>query len=669
MRVRTAIVVVAALMLAVAGGSGLVDGGGGPPLLGARPAAAAELAPFGACDELLAHVRTEAAAQVGPWGLDGGPWGGIAVDTDDSAGAMAARAEASVAQDAGGSGGGDGTSGTNVAVAGVDKSDGATLFVAGGGAVRIVDVRGPEPTVLGALDLDEAWDAQLLLDADRLLVLSGGYRETALHGADGAVHDMVVGQPVTTLRLVDVAAPGAPRLLETLTLDGHLLSARMVEGRARVVVRSDPAPLPFTGPTAPGTEDAATARNREVVADAPLAAWLPQAELTGPDGATQGPAVACDAVHHPDEPSGLSTLTVLGIDLAGGLADRTATAVLGAGETIAASADRLYVATTRWDAAGMTGDAARSMPMPVGGADTEIHAFDTTGPAARYVGSGTVPGTILSTFSMSEHEGFLRVASTEGGGWGGPTPSESRVTVLAERDGGLVEVGAVGGLGVDEQIHGVRFLGDVGYVVTFRQIDPLYTIDLSEPTAPRVRGELKIPGFSAYLHPLDGGRLLGVGPDATDEGRSLGVQLSLFDVADLDDPQRVATLPLGWEPPAADGTGWSPASSPVEHDHRAFLAWDDLVLVPVAQWRWDEASQTEEARSALAVARVGAGTIAEVGRVSHLDRGDGGADAVWRALIGRALVVRGRLVTVSKLGVLTSDLGTLAPLGWAPFGS
>ena len=136
----------------------------------------------------------------------------------------------------------------------------------------------------------------------------------------------------------------------------------------------------------------------------------------------------------------------------------------------------------------------------------------------QYRASGEVTGWLLNQFSMDEHKGNLRVASTDSPPFWDLGSSESLVTVLAERNGRLEEVGRVGGLGKGEQIQAVRFLGDLGYVVTFRQVDPLYVVDLSDQAKPRVAGELKILGYSAYLHPLGENLLLGVGQDATKQG-------------------------------------------------------------------------------------------------------------------------------------------------------
>jgi Beta propeller domain len=145
------------------------------------------------------------------------------------------------------------------------------------------------------------------------------------------------------------------------------------------------------------------------------------------------------------------------------------------------------------------------------------------------------------------------------------------VTVLDQRDGALRQIGQVGGLGQGERIFAVRFIGPAGYVVTFRQVDPLYVVDLERPAQPVVRGELKIRGYSAYLHPVGPGLLLGVGQDATDAGAQLGTQLSLFDVSDPSNPRRLHQAAVAG------------ASSQAEFDHHAFLWWAprDLAVVPL----------------------------------------------------------------------------------------
>ncbi len=141
-------------------------------------------------------------------------------------------------------------------------------------------------------------------------------------------------------------------------------------------------------------------------------------------------------------------------------------------------------------------------------------------------GTGSVPGSLLNQFSLDEHEGYLRVAVTIGQGFGSGD-SANDVYVL---DQNLDIVGSVLDMGLTERIYSVRFIGDKGYVVTFRQIDPFYVLDLSSPTSPQLKGELKIPGYSSYLHPITDDRILGIGKE------DQNVKISLFDVSDPSNP-------------------------------------------------------------------------------------------------------------------------------------
>lgn len=665
----------------------------------------ASLTPFGACDELLAYVQEHALEQVGPYGLGGGGFGPVletmAVDdaetaafgAADGAADGAARASAESVPAAG-----EDFSGTNVQEAGVDepdlvKTDGRILYTAVGEEIRAVDVSGDRPSEVGSLRLEgEPWGRELLLEGDRLLVL-GTTHDAGRPGLPRPVEDgeagdgdaavagdgemsfgvLPLGTAAATLTVVDVGDPAAMEVVETLRLDGSYLSARLVDGVARVVIRSEPNALPFVFPEGGGirAEETAEERNREVIRASTAEDWLPYFVHTDAAGTrTEGTLLDCASVHRPGAFSGLGTVTVLSIDPSRDLRADAATAVLAGGDTIAASPDRLYVATTRWvdSGAAVTPDASRIAPVaPSGSQTTEIHAFDITAPAADYIGSGSVPGFLLNQFALSEHAGHLRVATTEGTpAWEGAEPQSSRVTVLAERAGELAEVGAVADLGPDERIYAVRFLGDIGYVVTFRETDPLYTIDLRDPTAPRVLGELKIPGYSAYLHPIGDDLVLGIGQDADAQGMRLGAQLSLFDIADLASPQRLATLPLG-------GAG---SSTDVEHDHRAFLHWaaTGLGVVPVQEWSYDEPSQTEGFHAEAVGFTASRDGLRELGRVSHLappamPEAGVSPELAHRAAIRRSVVVGDRLLTISEQGVLASDLHTLAPSGFAPFGS
>ena len=408
------------------------------------------------------------------------------------------------------------TSQTNVQEAGVDepdtvKTDGQTIFAIANGSLHAVDARSAAPRLLDTLALDDAWGATLLLRNGRAFVLGGG--------PQGA-----------RMLEVDVSDPANLAVLRTEDVDGHIVDARLTGRTARVVVASYPEAL--TGP----------AELRALPSG-----WLPTRTLKrARSGKTvTRRAVGCRAVRRPAVFSGAGVLTVYTVDLAKGLPAVDADAVFTSADTVYASPSSLYVATQRWEGEG---------------GSTSVHRFDTSDPdRTAYASSGALPGTLLNQFSLSEDKGVLRAATTIGSGAAG----ESRVTTLSERGGHLVQRGQVGGLGLGERIYAVRFIGDAGYVVTFRQTDPLYTIDLSRPERPRVLGELKIPGYSAYLHPVGDDLLLGVGQDATDTGVRQGLQLSLFDVSDLAHPARLQQARLG------DRFSGSSA----EWDHHAFLWW------------------------------------------------------------------------------------------------
>ena len=487
--------------------------------------------------------------------------------------------------------GAEDTSQTNVQEAGVDepdivKTDGSTLFALANGTLHAVDARSDAPRLLDALELED-WGATLLLRNGRAFVLGSGPR----------------GARITE---VDVSEPTRLRVLRTEDFDGYIVDARLTGRSARVVVSSFP----------------------EAVYGAPElrarpSGWLPKSTLRRVRSGKRktSRAVGCRSVRRPRVFSGAGVLTVYTVDLAKGLPAVDADAIFASGDTVYASETSLYVATQRWDGGGLT----------------SIHRFDTSDPdRTGYGTSGAVPGSLLNQFSLSEHDGILRAATTVGFG----PDAESRVTTLERRDGRLVKRGDVGGLGRGERIYAVRFLGDKGYVVTFRQVDPLYTLDLADPDRPRVLGELKIPGYSAYLHPLGDDLLLGVGQEATTDGRVQGLQLSLFDVSHLARPVRLQQLRLGER--------WS--SSEVEWDHHAFLWWPatKLAVLPIDSSDFTGAAGFRVDRAA---------GIAEAGRVRHPGGGS----------VRRSVVVGPRLLTVSDGGVRASALDTLAPAGFAAF--
>jgi hypothetical protein len=264
--------------------------------------------------------------------------------------------------------------------------------------------------------------------------------------------------------------------------------------------------------------------------------WLPQV-LTAADAGLSATGVACEDFHIPlagTSQQGITHVAEFDLDDLGGA---PGTAVLGVASTMYQNANTMVLASSTVEWPEVTAADELAAPAPV----TYLHAFDISDPASAdsiaYIASGVVAGSIYGQFALDESDGDLRVVTTEEAWWG--AQSVNHLFVLQDDGSGeLKPVGDAGELAPGETVRSARFVGDTGYVVTFRQVDPLFVIDLADPTQPTVLGELKIPGFSEYMHPLDDDHLLTVGQEADESGRLTGnVALQIFGVADRTDPQ------------------------------------------------------------------------------------------------------------------------------------
>jgi uncharacterized secreted protein with C-terminal beta-propeller domain len=603
------------------------------PAQGAR---SGRLVAFNSCPDLVSYAKANAARFVGPYGL-GGPVGVKSAMPGGAVAPTAAADSAPTPQQ------GVDYSGTNVQETGVDepdllKTNGNTLFTITGNQLESVDVSGKAPRLLDTLKLANGWSSSdLLLSGTHLLVISrGGYWIQPLPAMAAR---MIMPVPSTSvLTEIDVSDPSSLKVLKTLTLDGQYVAARQIGTTVRVVSsQSMPIEVPWVTPTAGMSTDDATARNKAALASSRVKAWLPTYHL-GKQPAR--PLVQCRDVRRPPIFSGLGMLTVTTIDLAKGLDPIDSSGVMTDGRIVYASPTNLYVATEQWAYRPLPAT-PQDMPVPINQVTTQIHDFDISQPTkTTYLGSGSVPGYLLSQWSLSDFQGVLRVVSTDTPTWWGDSSGQSQSFLTTFRAGGgkLNQVGQLGGLGQGERVYAVRFIGNDGYVVTFKQVDPLHTLDISDPAHPKLLGVLTLPGYSAYLHPIGDNLLLGIGQDIGSNNEPTGTQITLFDVSDLAHPKQIAH--------AALGQGWSAAES----DHHAFLYWPatGFVMVPFGQ-------------QAVGM-HVGKGGIDEIGRVVQLD-----AKTSSLPQIERSLVVRGAVLTVSMQGVKASDLKTLVDIGWAGF--
>jgi Beta propeller domain len=599
-------------------------------------------------------------------------------------------------------------SGTNNQEAGVDeadlvKSDGRRLVVLSGNLLRVIDLTGPTPVLVRQIVLPAGTSGgELFLEGDTALLMTTGWTDRPYVGRT-VPSDWYPGSPTGRLLEIDLKQG---EVVRTLDFEGGYLSAREVDGTVRIVVSANADRFAFVYPSNDKALDGARAANRSLIERSTIDQWLPTFQISE-NGTTvdSGPLVDCSRVYLPKDFAGFGSLVLLTVDPAKGLHIVDAASVFTDAQTVYASTDVVAVATPRWPTYGPDGSIVGD---PGDDYTTAVHTFDITDPAkAAYIASGSVPGHVLNQYSLSEYGGYLRVATTAGSPWAGPAGqrmapgggSESMVTVLGRDGDALAPVGQVSGLGQGEQIQAVRFLGDKGYVVTFRQTDPLYVLDLKDPAHPKVTGELKIPGFSSYLHPIDETHVLGVGTDGNQQGATGGTVVSMFDVSDPAHPTRTSKLAIG-------GTGNGPdggSSTPVANDARAFTWWQDRAVVPVSWWRYEtRTGQQSNGSDAVVIDLDSSGQLKELGRVRHpatdqcsyggvVPEGGGGtAPGQPGPLVGsdskvallpapapcftqvpeivRSLVVGDQLYTVSTAGVAVHQFATLNSVAWIPFG-
>ena len=592
-----------------------------------RATAAEGLAAFEDCEDLRKWYVEAALPHVGPWGF-GQPYITLARDVMTDARSVAGFAEQSKAV-------GSSDTGTNVQEGGVDepdfaKTDGRLLVRVVNDHLVVDDVRGDRPRRLARIELPGRWmEQELLLVGDRVLVVGtegSGWGYPGPLVDFGRIAPSGIGGTRTHLTEVDISSPGAPVIVSHQRVDGDLVAAREYgDGTVRVVVSTGYPVLDFLVPNRDRTRKEARRLNRDIVREATIEDFLPG--LRRGDGRGRSPVVECTDVRHPRVQSGFGTITTLtlGIDDTQSL---DTTAITAAGDLVYSSTDRLYVATLRsgwWD------------PVPLGRRErpglpplprTTVHAFALDGTSTTYAASGTVRGTVRDRWSFDEHDGMLRVATALGRGW---NPRENGVSVLEEDGETLREVGSVDGLGKGEQIQSVRWFDDLAVVVTFRQTDPLYTVDLSAPRSPKVLGALKIRGFSAYLHPVGGDLLLGLGQDATARGGSLGGQVATFDLSDLADVTR------------EDTHGFGRATDVSEQDPRAFTYLPDERLGFMSVENWNSG------HSRLVAMRIGPDGTLEETRSWRLDRWSGGRVRTLPLGDGRVAIVD-RDIRIANLG-------------------
>lgn len=492
-------------------------------------------------------------------------------------GGQTSAPEAAPSSDSAASGTGN-YSQTNVHVAGVDeadysKYDGRHWFVATSPAsdpylvdtqsrIQIVatDPVSPGAEILTEITIDESTGS-----LDGMYLVNGDDAAAALavlQNEWGSIHPWLPSFPAITrgvaeltvdrislpypvngkarVSLYDVTDASAPQLSQTIEVDGTLIDSRKLDNTLYLVTRFDPW---LDSLSYDGTDGAASEDNEQLLAAADLDDLMPRYR-----NGTTGTPLSDNCLLQADTADSYgfgSLINITAIDLASG--DLVGSVCINSNlASLSMSQDALYLTGTVYSDGPSDSVSTRTENYA-----TVIHKFDLTRNGPVYAATGSVAGHLGwssdPAFRLHEYNGDLRVVTSN--------PLERELEhkfFLLEQNGGSLDVvaelpnrdqpAAIGKPG--EDIYAVRFQEDYAYIVTFERTDPLYKLDLSDRTAPRIAGELEIPGFSTYLHPLNENYLFSLGHDADDQGMTRGIKAELVDVSG-DDPRIVDTVLLG----------------------------------------------------------------------------------------------------------------------------
>lgn len=519
---------------------------------------------------------------------------------------------------------------TNVQVTGVDeadfvKNDGKYIYMESGKTLTIVDAFPPQQgNIVTELPV-EGSVSELFLAGDRLVVFSDTYDEHWYTPSGSSVPVPDYSRKSKAV-IYDISDRKNPKEVREISAPGSYENARMIGDYVYFLTSETP---DYYNPRMPIVYD-----GDEKVEISSI--WCPP---------------------FPMNEYQMHTLTSFPVSTAGG--PEAESFLLGHSNTLYVSPDNVYIAYEKqqpWRGWDYPGEESSKTSEP--DQESVIHRFAIKNGDITYKATGTVPGYLLNQFSLDENRGNLRVATTVSD-WATSEKQYSNVYVFSPD---LKIIGRLEHLAPEEKIYSARFMGDLLYLVTFKQTDPLFVIDLSNPYQPGLLGELKIPGYSDYLHPYDETHLIGVGKDTIEnEGGGIiptGVKIALFDVSNVNSPRLVDSMVIGEKG----------SDSAVLSDHRAFLLDKErnimaipireVIHVPVEGSKY-EGSHTEETWQGTYVFGINPDTgFTGKGKIKQ---GTGAKDDDWwyGSTVLRSLFMDDVLYTISRDRIVGSDLKDL----------
>jgi hypothetical protein len=509
---------------------------------------------------------------------------------------------------------------TNNQVVGVDeadflKNDGKHIYVLADGKLQIIDAWPADAAHVVSETEIEGTPSKLFVHADHAFIYSsldplnqsssGGYGDYggAYYGGGECTYgydcEFTGDGRALKVTVLDIKDRNKPVLERETVFNGSYLNARRIGDRVFSVVIFPEVSVPgveywpvdlsqswdwcwdeSNKPTKEEVDaafDALLAANTKAIEEATITDFLPGVKDTryGADGAAiteEGLLSDCKGFYTSETGDGKSFLSVMSMGIAD-LGPLSATTIVGKPGAVYANAEALYVGVRHYpyEMNAWFYEDAEATPEA-----TTVHKFaiDADSGATAYKGSGVVKGRVLNQFAMDDRGGYLRIATTTG-----HLPDEkthSTLSVLREHGGELQITGQIDDIAPTEDIRSVRFNGETGYIVTFKKTDPLFVIDLSDNFAPVIRGELKIPGFSTYMHVLDDDHILSIGYDADDQGDFAwfqGIQLQIMDVSDLANPKLIHKEVIG--------TRGSTSDAATNHLAFNYFAEKGLLAIPM----------------------------------------------------------------------------------------
>ncbi len=468
---------------------------------------------------------------------------------------------------------------TNVQVSGVDegdivKNDGEYLYYVSDN--KIIITHAETLTITSEIEIDNSSINEIFLYDDMLIAVTNDATDDEYYEDDGITDSTGVMfsscydyNGATTVRIYDITDKENPAECYSLKISGSYISSRITDGKLIVVADYT---VPYDILVYDDIDDAI-----ETVTELSVPVYS--------ENDADNERISVDNIHFPDEDA-VDEYIVIGMinltDLSEGV---YMSASFGAGYTVYCTNEHLYVTRCFYESSGTTreeyDDSTDAVTVySVSSAEkTAIYKFDITDEGVTYTSVGEVSGSLLNSYSMDEYNGYLRIASNAV--YYDSESSESRVeNIVSVLDDDMNTIGVLSGIAPDETIQSARFMGDTLYLVTYYQTDPLFVIDLSDPTNPVIAGELEIPGFSAYLHPVSDTLIVGIGSGGTDEGLDNSAKISLFDVSDPSNPVEI------------DNYIVSDAS--INTDSRAFMVIDENTFaIPVIKMVYAEDSYCE----------------------------------------------------------------------------